>query len=107
MIKVIASLFFAVSTIAISIFGLLPIKSADALSINMAPQVAEINDTFLPKQEEIQFQTDIEAVQKTYAYGNPAGCGESAPNISSAEMLAKVQGQLPELDLASLRMVSI
>jgi hypothetical protein len=104
MIKLLASLFFATSTIAVSILGLIPVKSAGGLSINTDSRVAEINITPPSEQEEIKVQAVFGVVPATYAYGNPAGCGDAAPTLSSVEMLANVQAQLPELDLASLRM---
>ncbi|MCJ7434532.1 MAG: hypothetical protein MUO77_13685, partial [Anaerolineales bacterium] len=105
MIKLFASLIFTISTIAAAILGLLPEKTADALTTHAIIQVVEINNPSLSRQDEIQIQEISEVTATaTYAYGNPAGCGASAPNLTSAEMLANVQVQLPELDLASHRM---
>ena len=107
MVKLLASLVFAISTIAVSIIGLLPIKSAGGLSTTSASQIAEINITSLSGQVELQIPAAIEAAPALYTYGDPAGCGEFAPNPSSAEMLSNVQAQLPELDLASLRVDNV
>ena len=108
MVKVIASIFFMVSTIAVSFLGLRSEKSADVLTTRAVIQAVEFNNISASvQQDEVQIQTQLlpeVAAIPAYVYGDPAGCSASAPNLTSAEMLANVQAQLPELDLASRRM---
>ena len=106
MVKLVGSLFFIVSTVVASTLGLHLQKSADVLTAKAVVQAVEINNVPTPSpQIEIQIQPLPEvAAMPAYAYGNPAGCGTSVPNLTSVEMLANVQAQLPELDLASRRM---
>ena len=107
MVKLFASLIFMASTIAVSFLGLHSEKSADIAITNAVVQAVEINSISVPFQQggevQIQLLPEVAAVSP-YAFGNPAGCSTSAPNLTSAEMLANVQAQLPELDLASRRM---
>lgn len=68
------------------------------------PAVEMTSFSDLVGAQEINFQPGVEEETPAYAFGNPAGCAVSAPNLSPEEMLARVQQDLGnEIILNDLR----
>jgi len=64
----------------------------------------------VPPPREVRFSATqvVEVPSSPYSFGNPAGCAASHPNLSSAEMLEKVQSELGDsLVLSERRMTYI
>jgi len=79
-------------------------SGADSI-VNVVTEAGTESDGFSEKKAQFMPKPVPVAETSPYSFGNPAGCSVSAPNLSSEEMLAKVQRELGDtLNLAEHRM---
>jgi hypothetical protein len=107
MTKILISFSLLMTSVVAMTSGLFTPKTAEVKGITAHAQPIRSSQPMPVIQDETSLLSQPEPATPDYAFGDPAGCASSAPNLTSAEMLAAVQTQLPDLDLASRRMTYI